>query len=300
MTEVLSHTRSTPAAAAVRCRLITRADIGAVADLLKKGFGAQRSRQFWLRMLDVLESYSGAPGLPKLGYLLESGSRPVGALLLISSTVQSGATTSIRVNPSSWYVEPEFRPYGSLLSSRALAHRGVTYFNISPAPHTWPILDAQGYRRYAKGLLMSAPMLSARPSGDVEILAATAEEPGFDADPFERDVLRDHARFGCISVWCRHDGRVYPFVFRRRLVWRIVPCFQLVYCRDIGDFVRFARPLGTYLARRGRPLVLLDANGPVAGLFGRYFDGVRPKYFKGPNPPRLGDLAYTEASLFGV
>jgi hypothetical protein len=33
---------------------------------------------------------------------------------------------------------------------------------------------------------------------------------------------------------------------------------------------------------------------------GKYFDGVAPKYFKGPTRPRLGDLAYTEAAMFGM
>jgi hypothetical protein len=45
-------------------------------------------------------------------------------------------------------------------------------------------------------------------------------------------------------------------------------------------------------------LVLLDANGPVPGLVGKYFDGSRPKYFKGPTQPRLGDLAYTQLAMF--
>jgi hypothetical protein len=55
-----------------------------------------------------------------------------------------------------------------------------------------------------------------------------------------------------------------------------------------------------FLLRRGLPLVILDANGPVRGLVGKYFDQTMPKYFKGPEPPRLGDLAYTETALFGV
>ena len=79
-----------------------------------------------------------------------------------------------------------------------------------------------------------------------------------------------------------------------------MPCAQLIYCPDIADFVRFAAPLGRYLAWRGRPLVILDANGPVRGLVGRYFDDTMPRYFKGPVRPRLGDLAYTETAFFGV
>jgi hypothetical protein len=45
---------------------------------------------------------------------------------------------------------------------------------------------------------------------------------------------------------------------------------------------------------------MVDANGPVAGLGGRYFAERLPKYFRGPVEPRLGDLAYTEAALFGI
>jgi hypothetical protein len=43
---------------------------------------------------------------------------------------------------------------------------------------------------------------------------------------------------------------------------------------------------------------MLDANGPIAGLIGRYSDGA-PKYVKGPDHLRLGDLAYSERVLFG-
>jgi hypothetical protein len=287
---------------AVRCRLIRPADIGAVADLLKKGFGSQRSRRFWLSMLDRMGNRATQAGMPEYGYLLEHDGRLVGVLLLISSIVHSATARSIRCNGSGWYVDPEFRPYGSLLAWRAMQHKTVTYINISPAPHTWPILDAQGYRRYARGLFMSVPCLSAAPPGAVmvTVTAAVDAKLGVPVERFEQDLLIDHADFGCISVWCLTENDAYPFVFVRRVIRRIVPCFQLVYCRDMADFVRFARPLGRYLALRGRPLVLMDANGPVPGMVGRYFDGVRPKYFKGPNPPRLGDLSYTEASLFGI
>jgi hypothetical protein len=64
--------------------------------------------------------------------------------------------------------------------------------------------------------------------------------------------------------------------------------------------VRFAGPIGRYLARRGRPLVIIDSNGPIAGLIGTFRRGSMPKYFKGPLRPRLGDLAYTEYAVLGV
>jgi hypothetical protein len=103
-----------------------------------------------------------------------------------------------------------------------------------------------------------------------------------------------------LSLWCETRERAYPFVFRTRRVKRLISCAQLIYCSDIAAFTRFARPLGRSLAWRGLPLAILDANGPVPGLVGKYFDDTMPKYFKGPAAPRLGDLAYTETAFFGV
>ncbi len=270
-----------------------------IVDLLKKGFGRQRSRRFWRHVLEVLARRPVPAGLPRFGYMLESEGRAVGVILLICSSCRDYGKPALRCNVSSWYVEPEFRGYGSLLISQALKHEAVTYLNISPAPHTWPILDAQGYARYSNGLMVSLPLLSAAPKGPVRLVLAEAELE-HDIDPAERDVLLTHAAHGCVSLWCVSADGVYPFVFVRRMVKGVLPFFQLVYCRRVDDFVRFARPLGRYLALRGCPLVIVDANGPVRGLIGWYFDGVRPKYFKGAHAPRLGDLAYTEAALFGI
>jgi len=77
-----------------------------------------------------------------------------------------------------------------------------------------------------------------------------------------------------------------------------MPFVYLAYCRQLDDFVRFAGPLGRFLAWRRFPLVVLDANGPIGRLIGWYSDGF-PKYFKGPDRPRLGDIAYSERVMFG-
>src|SRR4029077_1021373 len=87
--------------------------------------------------------------------------------------------------------------------------------------------------------------------------------------------------------------------FRLRTI-KGVPAAQLVYCREVEDCVRFIGPLARYLTLRGRPLLVIDANGPVPGLAGKYFDQIMPRYFRGPQRPRLGDLAYSEIAIFGV
>ena len=74
---------------------------------------------------------------------------------------------------------------------------------------------------------------------------------------------------------------------------------QLIYCRQTSDFVRHAAAIGRYLLGRGHLLALCDANAPIPGLVGHYFAGKAPKFFKGPRAPRINDLSFTEAVIFG-
>ena len=283
----------------IRCRQIEAGDVAAVAELLQRGFPS-RKRRFWQRALDELTRREPPPGLPKYGYLLETDGRLVGAILMICSAMRIGDSLAPRCNLSSWYVEPAFRAYAPLLVSHALRHKEVTYTNVSAAPHTWPIIEAQGFSRYSDGLFVCLPALQ-RMSGGEKVEVSGAQAPPAQAiDAFERDIVLQHAERGCIGLWCVSGGRAYPFVFRPRLVKGFIPCAQLIYCRDIADFVRFAGPIGRYLLRRGRSIVIVDANGPIPGLIGIFRGDSMPKYFKGPQRPRLGDLAYTEYAILGV
>jgi hypothetical protein len=282
----------------VRARQITPADRDAVAALLHAGFGLRRTRAFWQRAVDTLATRTVPDGMPQLGYLLESDGRIVGTILMIASKPRTGADPdAVRCSLSSWYVAPRFRIYAAMLAALALRHDDATYLNISPAANTFPTLTVQGYARYCDGVFIACPVL-ARGGSAATVLPAT-REPEVPFDAFEWQLLRDHAAFGCFAFWCATAERAYPFVFRRRLAKGALPCAQLIYCRDTADMVRFSGLIGRYLAARGCPLVVVDASGPIPGLPGIYLGG-RPKYFKGPDLPRLGDLAYTEAALIGV
>ncbi len=286
-----------PAARQIRCRPIAEGDLDRLADLLKRGFGSRRTRAFWQRALACLKARPVPPDMPRYGYVLENAGVPVGVILLIFAAAPGDG--ALRANVSSWYVEPAFRSYAPLLVSQALKRKDVTYLNISAVRHTWPILEAQGYTRYSNGVFVALPALQRAGGGRVRLLAGDAR-PDAPFARFERDLLIEHMGYGCLSVWCETPERAFPFVFRPRNVKGVIPCAQLIYCGDVADVVRFAGPLGRYLALRGRPFVVIDANGPIAGLTGHYFDGTMPKFFRGPARPRLGDLAYTETALFGM
>jgi hypothetical protein len=279
----------------VRGRQIDDADIGSLAELLGNGFPG-KSREYWSKVFNRLARHSIPAGRPKYGYLIESEGAPVGVILLISSAIQQGDTFAMRCNLSTWYVQPNFRFYAPLLISQATAEKSITYLNITPAGHTRPILEAQGFSQYSHGRFVACLYRSTKTLTVANVVGSDVCPSAY-FEPFERDLLLDHARYGCVSVWCTTSERAYPFVFLRRFVKRIVPCVQLIYCRHIDDLIRFARPIGRYLGLHGYPLVLIDSEGPIRGLVGKYVDGTAPKYFKGPTSPRLGDLAYTETAI---
>jgi hypothetical protein len=111
-----------------------------------------------------------------------------------------------------------------------------------------------------------------------------------------------HAAYGWTSMVCRTATGAFPFVFvpmRIRRGWISPPALQLVYCRDIAEYVACAGAIGRALLRQGRISVLFDANGKVPGLAGFYTEKRGRKYSKGPHRPRLADLSDTELVIYG-
>jgi hypothetical protein len=281
-----------------RCRQIASSDFDAVVGLLTRGFPVS-SESYWRHVLARLDAHPTPDGFPKYGYLLESDGAIVGVILQIFVALETVDGPATRCYMSSWYVEPAFRGYASPLVSTAIRRKDVTYVNVSPDPRTWSIIEAQGFSRYSNGQYRAVPALSLRSDAarvrevpPRNYVSSRGTEPA-------ATLLADHAGYGCLSLVCETSTGEYPFVFQIQRIGRgFVPCAQLIYCRDIADLVRFARPLGLFLLRRGIPCVSVDASEPVAGLIGLYFNRRSPKYYRGPHAPRTGDLAYTEAVLF--
>jgi hypothetical protein len=281
--------------ARLKVREICEADLPAIAALLNRGF-AFRSIDYWLRGLKRHADRPRPAGYPAFGYCLDHGGAPVGVILLLFSEARAGAERIIRCNVSSWYVEPSFRAFSSLMVRAATKDKRVTYFNITPAPHTWSTVEAQGFSVYCKGQVYGALALSRKVAqASVELFSEAATEG---LDDYEADLLRQHAAFGCLGLVVRDGAKAYPFVFQKHRVKEVLPVYRLLYCREIGDLTRFAGNVGRFLARRGGLLVRFDANAPVPGVIGWYSERRGRKYVKGPRPPRLGDLAFTEAALF--
>lgn len=290
----------------VLCRSIVEADLDAVADLLTRGFG-ERSLAYWRDGLARMATRAVPDGCPRFGHVLVAGGELVGVVLTIYTPSREPDGTGPWCNLSSWYVEPAFRPYATLLDRVAMKRRDTTYTNISAAPHTVPAHQARGFRPVGAGQVLAAPALLC-PTRGAAIRPARADAGLIELPEGEARILRDHAAMGCMALVGRDTDGAEPFVFVRHPVqeikWRLgfspVHYGQVVYARSPEALRRFAGALGRYLLlRHGLAFIAVDAAGPIPGIGGRFCAGrgLRLKRGSGTVPP--GDLAYSEMALFG-
>jgi hypothetical protein len=285
-----------------RFREILESDLDAIGDLLTRGF-QHRRREYWMRGLRHQSTRPLPPDAPRYGYLLEHDGLPVGCLLMIYSSKIIKGESAICCNVSSWYVDPAFRNYAALFASMTQKRKEITYFNVTPAVATWPILEAQGFVPYCRGLYFSVPALS-RGGRGMTVEAVTADTRSVAGLPdADLEMLKRHAGYGCLSLVCRTTQAALPFIFfslRKRRGIIPLPAMQLGYCRSIADYIDCAAAIGRYLLRRGKPIIIVDATGALAELPGIYSEARGRKYYKGPHRPRLGDLADTELAIYGM
>lgn len=286
-----------------QCREIVDGDIAAIAELLTRGF-AVRSPDYWMQGLERQRVRDAPEGYPRYGYLLEHDGKPVGVLLQLYTATTFRDETIIRCNVASWYVDAPFRGHAPRLAWAGLRRREVTYLNVTPAVSTWEVVEALGFKCYCKGLLFSLPLLSrGSPANSVEIVSG--DERAITGLPeAEQDLLLSHARYGCLSLVVRaENGDAHPFIltpYRLRHGTLPLPAMQMIYCRDVADYARFASAIGRVTLKRGKPVIVVDANGPMDGITGWYTEVRGRKYFRGPTVPQLGDLAETELVLYGA
>lgn len=267
----------------VHCRQIVEGDFDTLVDIFMQAF-PHHARDFWYLGLARMAALPTIEGVSRFGYGLEGEDGLVGALL----TITSRRGENIISNVSSWYVQEAYRAHATLLNVMATRLKHVTYLNISPAEHTWPMLRASGWTQYNFGRSAAFTALG---------LDGGKVREKIPADLPERALLEDHRKLGCISVVCENNGIVSPFVFKpRRLAHPPLPMLELIYCRDPCAFERCGAALGRYFLTRGCVGFILD--GKSASPVSRYVPGMEPRFYKGPRPPTLNDLAYTERVFF--
>lgn len=269
----------------VQCRQIVERDLDVLADKLTSGFSVH-TRDFWVNGLARIAARPAIEHMPRFGYLLDASSGPVGLILTISSR----RGQQVICNLSSWYVDrPYRRPHARSLPAMATSIDGPIYLNTSPADHTRKTMESLGWTQYNFGRSVAFPVLT---------LGVGKVREDIPADLPERNLLEDHRALGCVSVVCVKAGVASPFVFRSRRVTRLqLPILELIYCRDTSDFERCGAALGRHFLARGFLGFILD--GKVEHMPSIYAEGKEPRLYKGPHPPKLNDLAYTEKVIFG-
>jgi hypothetical protein len=273
--------------------------VNRIVECLERGF-PRRPKSYWFSAFERMSRLPVVEGYPRYGYMLTANGEVVGVILLIFSQCRCADRDYVRCNISSWCVDEEYRGSAILLHLAAVKHKELTYLNISPARHTMSFIEAMGFQRISNGQALLIPFLSTpQPNVRVSTFAIDDSEAGLLSDS-ERQILVDHAALGCTALVCVKDGEASPFVFQhRRLFHNAIPCTQLVFCRSMDEYFRFAVSIARFLLFRSGPLFIIDANESKRGLVGLYFPERNPKYFKGPISPYIGDLTYTELAVFG-
>ena len=275
-----------PAILRVKCRPIAISDLDTLVKLYVEGFPDTR-REFWMAGMKRFSEMPPVEGMSRFGYALEVKKSLVGALLTLSSR----RGDDIIANVSAWYVQAGYRVYSMWLVATATNRKDVTYLNASPARHTRETLEAADWKQYTSGQSLVFPHLN---------LSSGRISETIPNDLPERALLSDHRRWGCTSIVCTTARGRFPFVFRRHWIGprrRKLPVLEMIYCRSSGEFDHCSGPLGRYFLQRRLGLgVLLD--GQSRALFTVHRPGREDRLYKGPHPPALNDLAYTEKVIF--
>jgi len=266
----------------MKIRSLTKEDLPRILLLLCEGF-PRRSRDYWVRALDVLGRRAELPGFPRFGWGLEADGEVHGILIVIADV----ADGQRRANLSSWYVREPYRAAGFMMLRRAMAERGVTYTDLSPAPNVLPIALKLGFRPYTGGMAMLTAIDALRPGGSAG--APTADE--------ERAfAARIGAQIGYGNTPLMVGGA--PALYRLKWLKRAVPAAQFTF-GDPHMLVGNAGALMRALLRRGVPVALFDLPPGFVPDAGRHMPGRQIRYATGGPAPRPGDLCETEIALFG-
>ena len=242
--------------------------------------------EFWNKSLARIAARPAVEDMSRIGYTLETEAGLVGVILTLWSRRGDALVCAL----SSWYVDrPYRRSHAASLPITATGIEGPLYLNTSPTDHTRKSMASMGWTQYNFGRSVAFPVLA---WGGGKVSEDIPENLP------DRDLLEDHRAWGCVSLVCRKEGAVFPFVFRARKVSPLqLPIMELIYCRDTADFERCGAALGRWFLRRGSLGFILD--GKVKGMPSIYAEGKEPRLYKGPRKPRLNDLAYTEKVLVG-
>ena len=298
---------------------IDQTNIVSAIGLLLEGFRG-RSPSFWESGIKRSEKHAPQDANWPIGYLLERNEKSSGVILTATSrrSPEQSAPQHF-VNLSSWYVAESHRNIAPMMLFRVLSDQDKVYTDLTPSASVMKINERLGFTRWNEGVIISLwPWSLLLPSGNARILALRDVPTGAMPD-WERQLLEDHQKMGCLcgalfdgnryEPWAvmlgarsgvirrrlSHDNKLMPV---RRVLKRFMPFQKLrvahvIYARNRQHVISNLRPLMKHLRGAGLAGISVDADArdcPKGALF-------RPwglKCFRGPIERSRIDYAYSE------
>lgn len=277
-------------------RALENSDIPDAARVLAEGFPNQ-SLESWQGRLRTLAQREHAPGTPRLGFGIDVNGLQ-GVSLTIGSLHGPPEARQTIVNGSSWTVRPAYRgPAATELYRRSVSGQGVTFSNLSPAAHTLPTIKMCGFVERTSGVVIGVGLTPQRRPKQI-VRVSDAERVG--VSPERGAVMRYHQARGCLTFFVEENDQLVPFIFTLRSICLGIRVAQLIYCERLSDLIDNNCIITLEVLKHGCAALLVDASGPITGLRGRYFPGLKPKYYKGSLPHYAIDHSYSELVYFGI
>lgn len=265
--------------------------VAAVA-LLTKGF-PEKSEAFWSRGLSFVSAHHARLNFGEIGQLLMKGDDAVGVLLTIKSRLPD--EDRMVVNLSSWYVEPSSRWFAPRMLQMASSSQEETFTDLTPSPEACKLNERLGFSTVTDYTLFY-PLLPKALGPARARLRPLADVPQGALPAAMRDMLEDHARFGCMVAVMEADGRHHPLVFLKTMTKRL-PTARLIYCEDRQLAQRHISAIARHLLRKGRLAMTMAASDEERDAGGFAVLKSAPMQVKGVWNPRFINETYSELVL---
>ncbi|CUX19427.1 hypothetical protein QYR00_05545 [Agrobacterium tumefaciens] len=265
--------------------------VAAVA-LLTKGF-PEKSEAFWSRGLSFVSAHHARLNFGEIGQLLMKGDDAVGVLLTIKSRLPD--EDRMVVNLSSWYVEPSSRWFAPRMLQMASSSQEETFTDLTPSPEACKLNERLGFSTVTDYTLFY-PLLPKALGPARARLRPLADVPPGALPAAMRDMLEDHARFGCMVAVMEADGRHHPLVFLKTMTKRL-PTARLIYCEDRQLAQRHISAIARHLLRKGRLAMTMAASDEERDAGGFAVLKSAPMQVKGVWNPRFINETYSELVL---
>lgn len=276
-------------------RAIREEDLPAVIDLYCEMFPG-RDKPYFEAGLKAIAAREIPPGTETYGYLIDDDG-PQGAILTISSWHGPPEARQLYINLSTWCARRTHLHLAREIYRLAGARDDTVNTNLSAALHTIKAVLKCGYQARTTGQFAA---FAARGRASKARVLTSKQAFAKGMPEHYRQLLADHERLGAVTACLEAEGRIRPLIMVRRKVRGFIPAAQLIYCEDTAWLYRNAHALFWWLRLHGLPALILDANGPVPQLFGRFFLGKGHRYVRGLEPDLDVDHSYSEMVYLGV